>query len=244
MLEIGALEDRQLPYKREMLLFSPTRSSMRVKAQVDHEGRPPQDDPVEIGPVVPATEAEYAALWANMADSKVPVLCAYKVVLTLRDVSASGKVPFELGAFRRYIEFRNEDEAAEPQQTPITGSVESLVRLDAEGGQVVFGPFPRTKGTEKKVLLESDTPGLELEVDQARTPAFLESPRLEPLDVSSTGHQSWRLTLKVRPDALAGRFPNQADPKLRDSAVYITAREKTKVPRTIRIPVTGAANID
>jgi hypothetical protein len=157
-------------------------------------------------------------------------------------------MPCELGVFRRYLKFQSDDPGVEPEQVAVIGRIESLVKISGatDDGSIMFSPFPAARGAEKTLLLQSDVPGLELEVDTTRLPFFLEKPELKKHKQHSGGYQSWKLTLKVAPGKLAGRFPNPADPTLRDCAIYIKATQKDRKdqpPRSIRIPLAGMANI-
>jgi hypothetical protein len=243
----GTLTDKDLPARRDLYFFSPTRSSLQVKLQVVSDGRKPENDTFQVGPITPATDAESAKSLGLIVDEfRIPVRCAYKVTVTVGANVANGSAPSEVGVIRRYLEFKSTDEGVEPEQVPVTGRIESLVKIGnvSNDGHVVFGPFPAERGAERKVLLESDVPGLELEVDQTRLPPFLEVPRLEKFKPRGA-HQSWRLTLRVMPNKANGRFPDPAVDAVRDSAVYIKATQKDKPdkPRLIRIPLAGTGNI-
>jgi hypothetical protein len=241
--DLGALEARQLPYTTDVFCYSQTRDSIPLQARVLHDNRPPEQDPVEVGPVVPATPEDRAKLAGEV---RANIRCAYKTTVTLRPVAPDGRTPFEQGLFHRRVEFSGPD-GIQPLEASVTGRLVAVVTVgDAEGaGYVAFGPFLRSEGMVKKVVLHSDAPKLELEVDTdpGRVPEFIDTPKLEFQEETPSGHRTWLLTLQIPPNkGRGGRFPNAEDPAYRDSAIYIKTKEKP--PRTIRVPLSGVANDD
>jgi hypothetical protein len=114
------------------------------------------------------------------------------------------------------------------------------VSADA-GGRVDLGNFVRRDGTRwRRLALESDLAGMELELERSRLPKYLEVRFPPKPEESKSGHRTWRLEVRVPPNAARGPFPRREDPAYRDSAVYVRIAGKT--PRSIRIPVTGVAN--
>jgi hypothetical protein len=226
-VSLGTMEARSLPRSCPVYCGSATRSDLRVEAEVEHHGRPGPADPLEIESVERLSDAERRER-AKSADGPMYHRCAYRVTVKLRDVSADGTTPFEWGPFQRSLRLKcaGTDVA---QQVVLRGTVQ---------GDVVVGA-PNTgggldiQGGTGAVLLQSDVPGLELEVDAARTPEYLEVPPLKEPEVASSGHRTWRLVVKVRPNKVSGPLPG-------DCAVYV--KRKGGAPRTIRVPVVGLSN--
>jgi hypothetical protein len=241
-MEVGTLTPSSLQGDKPKTLyfycFSRTRPEVRFKAEVVHDTRKPASDPFTVGAPERVTDAELQHI-AEKANA--PYLrCSYRVPVTLHPAAPDG-TPFELGHFRRFVAVRMDGEDTERPQVAISGLMEGEVTVGqrGEGGWVYCGPFDADKGTKVKTTVQSDTPGLELEVDQARLPSFLEVKLGKPEEVPSSGHRSWVLEIHVKPDQVAGKFPNPEDETLRDCAIYL--KTKGKNPRTIRIPVTGTA---
>jgi hypothetical protein len=247
-LELGKFTERDLPKSGiNVFCFSQTRDSMPISAAIVREGRSEARDTIAIGKIERLSDAECAKLeraWREKEWTGAPLRCAYKVPVTLLAVSPDKTMPFELGVFRRSIEFRCADGTGiDPMQTALIGQVQGPVQVgdQIDGGHINLGTFYTADGSRKHILLQSDLSGLELEVDTSRIPAFLEKPVLELPDVSPSGHRTWRLTVESAPGKAVGRFPNPLEPVFRDSAIYIKTKDDS--PRTIRIPVTGMANL-
>jgi hypothetical protein len=240
-LDVGSLSESDLPYTATVYCYSQTRSWLPLEPRPLRGSVPAEKDPFQIGALTPLTEEECRALEQTY---KIPhLLCGFKVAVTLRLVSPDGTVPCALGRFRRPVEFRWGDDGAEPQYSVLMGEVKGFVTVgDSEGGgRIDFGSFPSAQGKEYVLTLESDVAGLDLEVDTSRVADFLEPPQLGPPDVAPSGHRTWRLHVKVSPGKAVGTFPNPADPIASDCAIYVKTKEKR--PRSIRIPVTGTADV-
>jgi hypothetical protein len=111
----------------------------------------------------------------------------------------------------------------------------------SEEARIAFGSFPHSRGTGfQRVTLESDTPGVELKLEEGRLPKYLEARLSKPSVSASSEHRTWKLEVRVKPGAARGQFPRQEDRAYADSAVYVQIAGKT--PRSLRIPVTGTAN--
>jgi hypothetical protein len=252
-MDFGPLPDSRLqsstpesstPVSRDIYCFSQTRPSLKVTAEVEHEGRAPEKDPFEISQPQ-ALDAQERLKLAEDLQIPALILCAYRVQVTLRRASPDGTVPFELGVFRRQVRFSSEDAGIDDQRTIVTGQVQGLVTVgtSADSGRVSLGPFPASDGAKRTIQLHSDVRGLELEVDASRTPPWLAPPELTGPEVSAGGHRSWQLKVRVPGgNTVTGHFPDPLVPAFHDSAIYIKTREKT--PRTIRIPVSGIANVN
>jgi hypothetical protein len=246
--DVGVLEERQLPFTKDVYCFSQTRPSVPVKVKVMHDNRDENADPVEVGPVVPAGPEEFASLRERypQALGAAVIRSGYKATVTLRRTSEDG-TPFEQGAFYRRVEFYSDAEGVEPIETALSGQVLAVVTVGEpdSGGHVLFGSFHRSEGKVKKILLQSDVPKLDLEVDldPKHVPEFLDVPKLDLLEETPSGHRSWRLELRVLPNKALGRFPNAEDPAYRDSAIYIKTKGEPTRPM-IRVPLSGVANDD
>lgn len=223
--------------------WSATRPSFSLAAEVDAV-RPggPRHDPFVVGAPVPLTAEEVVKLEAREHELPGSVRSGWRVPVHLRAVSEDGKTPFELGVFQRWVKLTSPDPGVEPMRVPVTGRVVGDVTVLDEEARIAFGNFPHSRGTGfAGVTLESDTPGTELKLETERLPKYLEA-RLpaKPNLSASSGHQTWRLEVRVRPGAARGQFPRHEDPAYADSAVYVQIGGKT--PRSLRIPVTGTAN--
>jgi hypothetical protein len=248
--DLGVLNTSDLPRTVPIVCYSETRDALRIEAEVIHDGRDPAADPVQIGKPVRLGEPELLALEMAKAEKdkeRLSVIrCAYRIDVSLRDVSPDGSTPFELGTFRRFFSLRCAGEEGTTQVVAVIGRVGGEVTVGTSDGWVRFGPFPSDAGTRPwKITLSSDVPDLDLEVDTSRVPPFLAPPELgKPEVVPGTNHKVWQLTLRVPPNKAAGPFPDLKVEALRDSAVYIKTihpGDAGKAPRFIRIPLEGVA---
>jgi hypothetical protein len=244
-VDAGKLNVRQLEQAGAVTLnvycWSATRP-FRLEAAADTvRGGNPKSDPFVVGAPVPLSAAEVAKLEKQEHELPGSVRCAWRVPVTLRAVSEDESTPFELGLFHRWVKLTSPDEGVEPMRVPVTGRVVGDVTVPGEETSIAFGNFAHSRGTPfRAVTLESDTPGMELKLEEGRLPKYLEARLPAKPNVSASGHRTWRLEVRVRPGAARGRFPRQEDPAYADSAVYVQTAGKT--PRSIRIPVTGTAN--
>ncbi len=245
-LDAGRLEVSRLEQVGAVTLniycWSATRPLFRLAAAAEAaRGGDPKSDPFVVGAPVPLNTAEIAKLEKDQREMPGAVRCAYRVPVVLRAVSEDKSTPFELGLFRRWVKLTSPDEGVEPMQVEVTGRVVGDVTVPAEEARIAFGNFAHSRGTGfQRVTLESDTPGMELTVEEGRLPKYLEARLPAKPNVSSSGHRTWRLEVRVKPGAARGQFPRQEDPAYADSAVYVRMGGKT--PRSLRIPVTGTAN--
>jgi hypothetical protein len=240
-LPVGTVLARDLPAKGEILCWSGTRKLLKVKAKSGNAHGPAASDPFVVGEPVPLTAEEKAAL-AQTARMR-RVLCAYRIPITLRAVSEDGKMPFELGPFRRWVVLTASDEdEIDPVRTVVSGRIEGDVTVGnpTDAGAIAFGVFERQRGARRTVVLQSSVPGLKLELDpDHKVPEYLKV-KLDKAREGPAGSRTWDLRVEVVPGGARGVFPRDDDPTYRDSALYLKTVEKT--PRTIRIPVTGTAN--
>jgi hypothetical protein len=241
VLDLGTLSEQRLPFTTDICCFSKTRDALAVTVKTNPGAPADGSDPFQLGAPVRASDAECRDLEQRWSIGEVR--CAYRVPVTLRPVAPDGKTPWELGIFRREVEFACAEAGIEPLQMTVTGRIEGPVKV-GEGereGMILFGAFRAGQGAQQHIVLQSDVKGLDLEVDVGRLPPFLAVPQLSPPEVASTGHRTWRLRVTVPPDKAAGHFPDSRLPGYGDSAIYLKTKEPT--PRTIRIPVAGTANL-
>ena len=243
-VDAGTLNVRQLEQAGTTTLniycWSATRPAFRLAAEADAvRGGNPKSDPFGVGAPVPMTAAEIAKLEEHELPNSVR--CGWRVPVLLRAVSEDGKTPFELGLFHRWVVLSSPDEGVEPMRVPVTGRVVGDVTMPDEEARLAFGSFPHSRGTPfQGVTLESDVPETQLRLEKGRLPEYLEARFPDKPNKTASGHQTWRLEVRVRPGKARGQFPRQEDPAYSDSAVYVQIAGKT--PRSIRIPVTGTAN--
>jgi hypothetical protein len=236
--DVGILSSHDLPRTRPLYCYSATRHDVRVNVAVEHDGRSPAADPLVVGKPERLSEAELAEVAKGTG---FPFLrCGFRVPVTLKDKAADG-TPFEWGQFQRYLSVTSPDENVEAQIVELRGAVLGDVTVGdrGEGGWVSFGSFRYSEGKKGTITLQSDVPGLDLEVDDARTPAFLQV-KLKNQYTSPEGHRTWRFDVTVKPLEGPVTIPASDDAAFRDSAFYVKTKEKP--PRSIRVPVRGTAN--
>jgi hypothetical protein len=242
--EVGNVLARDLPTKDiEILCWSGTRTSIKLKADRGSSHQPASSDPFVVGEPIPMTEEQKTKL-AQAAGMR-RVLCGYRIPITLRAVSEDGTMPFELGPFRRWVVFTgSEEDGIEPVKTAVTGRVEGEVTVGnpSDIGVISFGVFEGQKGAKRTVVLQSSVPGLEMKLDpDHKVPDYLKVDKFsDKAEVGPGGSRTWKLQVEVVPGRAHGVFPRDDDPTYRDSAIYLKTLEKT--PRTIRVPVSGTAN--
>ncbi len=236
-IDVGPVDIGSLPRTLTVPFGSPTRSSLAVDVRLLREGQSAKADPfVLVGEPVRLSEAECRDLEGPFPGTHLR--CGYRIGVQLLAVSGDGTTPLEWGRFRRYLKL-DAGEGAE-HLVALEGLVRGEVQVGdpKEEGVVALPPFPSGKGAEHVVVLQSDVPGMDLAVDTGRTAEFLEA-RLDKAEKAPSGRRTWRLTVKVLPNKVYGKFPRTDDPLLRDSAVYL--RRMGGTPRSIRIPVSGTA---
>jgi hypothetical protein len=243
-VEIRPTHTEELPVTVDLICWSPTRPSFRLDARLAHpRGGSPDADPLEVGPPVPLSARERAALESDLNASTYsgPVLHGYKVPVTLRRFSPDGKTPLEIGQFRREVHLSSPDEGLNAKTVAVRGTILGDVRVEGGiGGALLFGSFRRTRGSKHESLtLRTEVPDLHLEVDREQTPDFVEVTLPEEPEVRGK-ERVWRVEAWVPPGKARGPFPRSQDPRYRDSAIYFKTVGKT--PRSIRVPVSGTAN--
>jgi hypothetical protein len=248
-LDVGTIRDDDLRngLTRHLICWSSTRDqlTLTVRPAVDRGGV--LNDPFVLGKPEPLSARECQALERENNDPSAgealagPVRSAYRIPLTLQQVSPNGKNPFDVGPFRRRFLIGSPDVIGE-QSIVVNGRVSGLVEigLGDENAEINFFTFPRKRGKREKLFLQSDAPDIKLEFDRVRTPEYLEA-KLVP-ETTNAGRQSWRLEVQVLPGKAFGVFPRRNDPAYEDAAVYLKALLPGKEPRAIRIPVSGTAS--
>ncbi len=236
---IRDLENRQ-GKRIDIVCYSVTRPAFQVRAERATENIKPESDPIEVGQPRALSDENLRRLEQSKERHMLHILSGYRIPIVLHAKAKDG-TPFEMGHFRRFVKLTSPDEGIEPVEVEVLGLVEGDVKVGGpkEGGAVLLGPFPSSRGAKGDVTLQSDRPGLELTLDDTRVPSFVKA-KLEGPEKSLGGHRMWVLRVEVPPSAASGEFPRPEDPVFRDSAIYVKTNEKPS--RSIRIPVRGVAN--
>jgi hypothetical protein len=247
---LGVLRESDLVggIKRDLIIWSSTRSSFRLNVRMDSVRTDPKADPIEVGAPVALTSAECAELERNNnAPSEFAqpgiVASAWRIPLTLRSMAADGKTPFPIGPFRRKLLITSPDfPTMETGAISLSGQVRGLVDIGNEEhqGVVTFGSFPSKRGKSEVLNLSSDVKGIQLSVDTSRTSPFLVASLGEPQKAGET-RQLWKLRMEIKPNAAIGAFPRRDDKRYEDSAVYLLATQPGQPARPIRIAVQGTS---
>ncbi|HTU89636.1 MAG TPA: hypothetical protein VMF69_06025 [Gemmataceae bacterium] len=250
-LSIAAVSERALEAMKKglratIVCYSLTRPAFDIQAKMLHRRLPAESDPVELGEPIPLTPAELLLLEKSAQMHMLTVLSGYRIPLRVRARAKDG-TPIEWGHFHRVVQLSSSDDSIEPAQVKVTGEVlgDITVGGGTEAGMIDLGPFPRSRGAHGKILLQSDEKGIDLELDAARKPEYLNAALGKPKETGG-GHRQWVLSVEVPPNAAFGEFPRADDPVYRDSAIYVkTTLGKTRTSqRSMRIPVLGVANDD
>jgi hypothetical protein len=250
-LPLGVFTDEQLAagVTRHIVCWSATRRSLDLSAKPSFR-RSRSGDPFEVGPPEPLTYYEVRELerYVNSPNSdqgeaaRGPVLCGYRIPVTLKAVAADGKTPFDLGPFQRRVVIETAD--GDAKSVTVSGRVKGFLDIGTGGndetGDLKFAAFSAKFGKRLSLVLSSEEPGVELEFDRARTPEFLDA-AVTREKTPAVGGQSWTLRVDVLPGKAAGRFPRPDDPVYEDSAVYLKAKLPGKGVRPVRIGVSGLA---
>lgn len=238
--ELEELEKQNSGQRIWIICGSMTRSHFDIKAELLHEDIKAESDPVEIGAPVPLDKADYRKLAEEHGEKMPTIISGLKIPVTLKARAKDG-TPAEWGYFSRYIRMIA-DGGNESVAVQLDGQVLGAVSISEMGkvrGSLDLGPFPRKRGTQGSINLETDAKDLDLELDTTRLPEFLKA-SLKKLSETGGGHRVWQLRVVVPPDKARGEFPRPRDPLYRDSAVYV--KTKGKPPHSIRIPIMGTAN--
>jgi hypothetical protein len=223
------------PREAWFVVYSSTRPALKLEPEPDGEQK--RKHPFAIcGQPVPLSRPECDQL---QKESRRAVLCAYKVPVTVYERLEDGR-EHDLGPFRWTVPLKADvTEAAiglSVGGTLVSPDITVLANAEDKGQEdrIAFGTFPRSTGATRKVTVEvpRDTP---LKID--KMPEFLKA-QLEQDEVpKGARRQAWSLTVSVKPDSVSGHFPNPDDANLRDTAIYLMAKD-----RRVRIPVSGTAS--
>jgi hypothetical protein len=252
-LELGILREEQLAGRgvtQEIICWSSTRPDLRLEARSGEGLGKPGSDPFVVGTPIRMTDDELQKLEeTNNQESASPiptigrVLAGYRIPVTLLAVSPDGKTPFEIGPFRRHITLSSPDVPEDSKQVAVVGRVRGpvLIGTEEDRGEIDFRPFPHSRGSStERIVLQSDVPGLHLQLDTERTAGFLEI-RLRREKDRAAGRRVWNLTARVKPKMATGVFPRREDPLFADSAVYLKMTIPGKPPGSVRIATRGTA---
>ncbi|HTU20045.1 MAG TPA: hypothetical protein VMG10_18415 [Gemmataceae bacterium] len=251
-LTIPPVYERDLDKKPEgqrasIVCFSVTRPTFDIKAELLHERIKPESDPVEVGEPIPLKPEDLPRLENDAAKTMLNAKSGYRIPVTVRSRARDG-TPIEWGYFRRTVRLSSSDASIEPVQITIAGEVRGDIEVggDKFAGMINLGPFPQSRGAHGSIKLQSDEKGIELKLDAARKPEYLNAALGKPEETGS-GVRLWVLRVEVPPGAARGEFPRADNPVYRDSAIYVKTRVVGKnqtSERSIRIPVLGVANVD
>ncbi|GIW79267.1 MAG: hypothetical protein KatS3mg105_1074 [Gemmatales bacterium] len=155
-----------------------------------------------------------------------PVLCAYRVDVTIRERSAAGDV-LPLGPFSRIIELMGDD-LFEPLQVSVKGVVHGDIKLitNRDRDRIELGDFAASAGVEQTVFLQTERAQTELQL-ASKYPQYLE---VELTKEKVAGR--WKLKVAIAPNRASGRLP-------RDAGIVLTTVGGQA--RELRIPVAGHA---
>jgi hypothetical protein len=237
---LGERHPRDLPLQRWILCWSATRDVLHLAPRLLRVRGKPETDPFVVGQPVPLSQQECQYLEKNIADPNdfSRVRCAYRIPLTIREKADDGTL-LDIGPFRRLVVVKVADLDHE-ETVQVEGVIQGDVYVGGseDSARVNFNKFDRGQGSTQTVRVWSETPGLKLEVDKARTATFLDIQLPEP-EKNAEGKQVWRMRVSVRPNQVEGQFPRDNDPTYRDSAIYLRSSGPDK--RTMRIAVMGIA---
>jgi hypothetical protein len=230
----------------EMYCYSLTRDTLNLKATVEHDGRAPASDPLQVlGAPEKMTVAEmHAALASKLPKFQEQVRCMYRAPVRLNERAKDG-TPFELGHLRRRIHIalvRGENDFEDERDAVLSGEIKGEVMVNTlQDGYIQFDTFQSAIGSkEETVAVQTDVGNLDLEVDNARTAEFLQADLEGPVQSPTSSRRSWTLKVQVRPNSVRSKFPDPEAPAYRDSAVYL--KTKGPSPQWVRIPAAGTPN--
>jgi len=238
--ELANLEKSHTGKQTWIICGSMTRRHFQAQAELIHDHLKAESDPVEVGEPLPLSPDDLHKLAKDFGDGMPTILSALKFPVTLKAHAKDG-TPVEWGRFRRFVKMTAED-SNDPVTVQVTGEVLGDVTVGEVGkvrGALDLGPFPRKRGTQGSLILQTDEKNLDLELDSSRLPEYMKATLSKP-KVTTRGHRSWELHVEIPKNAAWGEFPRDDSPVYRDSAVYV--KTKDKPPRSIRVPVMGTAN--
>lgn len=235
---LGKLSPQDLPKKTSILCVSPTREDLVIKAAPYTLSKSAAAELVKVGAPVKLSVSEIEALTQIKPGAAMSV---YRIPIELQ--AREGDRLFDSGPFRKLVQITVENTHMEPILFPITGTIESEVRVGGreDNGRVFIGPFARSQGSPRRgINLSSDVDDLRLELDHERVPDFL-NVKFKDHGVQPGGHRLWVLEVWVPPFKANGVFPRDDNKNYLDSAVYLKTVGKGG-GRYLRIPVEGNAD--
>jgi hypothetical protein len=238
--DVGVVRAGGVPVQASFFVFSCTRNALHFKAEPVEEPNL-SSSPFAVSQPVQVPDEELRRMEKQQAPGAGShVRCGYRFHVTVRERSADGKDPIDLGPFRRVIRLTSTDEGVEPLEVIVTGIVEGEVSVIGDDqGRVLFQNFPASRGKVHAITLRADSKDIDLEV--FKKPEFLKAELSKP-EEGAFGRRTWRLRLEVLPNKITGAFPRYEDPDLRDCALYLSMKTKGDYARRIRIPVSGMAS--
>jgi hypothetical protein len=238
--KLGEHHPLELPMRRSILVWSSTRDALKLEPLLLSNRGKPETDPFVVGKPVPLSRQECEKLEKDFTDPNdySRVRCAYRIPVTIREKAEDGTL-LDIGPFRRLVSVKLAD-ADHEEKVQLDGTIQGDVYVGGseDSARVNFNAFDSSTGSTKIVPVWSETPGLKLEVDAARTAPFLEVQLPEP-EKDPSGKQVWRMQVKVGPNRVRGKFPRDDDSTYRDCAIYLRSSGPEK--RTMRIAVVGIA---
>lgn len=226
-VDLGELNPNGPPATTTVWCWSATRDHFSLSAQEA------ASDPCFIVSCSPLNREEQQTLTRMLATQQVQthVRSAYRVEITAHP-HRSAQEQMDLGPFQREVRLTTGANAA-PLQVSINGSVRSefVVGVPEDKGRINLGNIKSSVGTAKVVLLSTEIPGVQLQVDTVH-PDFLRVKLEEVRQPMVPGKKRWRLHLEVPPHRLAGPVPA-------NSAIILKTLDDS--PRRLRIPILGHA---
>jgi hypothetical protein len=219
-LEVPELRAGQT-HSADLLCYSTTRPQFKVISAKEKS-----DDPCFTCEVSRLDDAEIKKVAESLKEAPEQLLCVYRIRVHVHERAPDGKKQLDLGPFQREIIVATDQDDLVEHPIAIEGKVRGdiLVGTSEFPDLIVFKTFPRSKGTEAQVPVET-LPGMKLEMESV-TPDYIQV-QLVPRD--GGGHR-WNLKLTVPPNRALGRMPET-------SAVIL----KTDNDRRLRIPIQGRA---
>jgi len=238
--KLGEHHPVELPLLRSILCWSSTRDALKLEPKLLSVRGKSETDPFVVGKPVPLSRQECEKLEKEFTDLNdySRVRCAYRIPVTIREKAEDGTL-LDIGPFRRLVSVKLAD-ADHEVKVQLDGVIQGDVYVGGseDSARVNFNAFDHRTGSTKTVRVWSETPGLKLELDSARTAPFLEVQLPEP-EKEPGGKQVWLMHVKVGPNRVSGKFPRDDDPTYRDCAIYL--RNSGPDKRTMRIAVMGIA---
>jgi hypothetical protein len=222
------------PHEVSYIVYSSTRSAFKLDAEPLEEQQ--RRHPFAVcGKPVPLTRRQCDDL---QKQHRMAVLCGYTVPVTVYEHLEDGR-HHDLGPFYWTVAVKS-DAMDNPIALSVGGAVEIPEIKVLSGGderdlqdRIAFGTFPRSRDITRKVVVEVPV-GTPLKID--KVPDYLQAELEAEEPPKGARRQAWGLTVTVRANTVTGHFPNPDDPLMRDTAIYLQAKD-----RRVRIPVSGTA---